>query len=101
MQSFEYQFEWDPVKARGNYNKHGITFERAASIFSDPQALTIFDETHSKYEERWITVGLDHGGVPVVVCHTFQHEQGHHKARVRIISARKATKKEIQQYKEI
>ncbi len=101
MQSFEYQMEWDPVKAHSNYTKHGITFERAASVFNDPRALSVFDETHSEYEERWITLGLDQGGVPVVVCHTFQHEQGHHKARVRIISARKATKKEIQQYKEI
>jgi uncharacterized DUF497 family protein len=100
-QPFEYQFEWDPVKARGNYNKHGITFERAASVFNDPRALSIPDEKHSEREERWIILGLDQGGVPVVVCHAFRYEEGHHKARVRIISARKATKKEVQQYKEI
>lgn len=99
--SFEHQFEWDSVKARFNYRKHGITFERAAAVFHDPRALSLFDEEHSSFEDRWITLGLDQGGVPVVVCHTFEHEEGHHKARVRIISARKATRREIQQYREV
>ncbi len=98
---FEYQFEWDPAKARSNYSKHGVTFERAAAVFNDPGALSMSDEKHSGREERWIILGLDQGGVPVVVCHAFRYEQGNRKARVRIISARKATKKEIQQYKEI
>ena len=98
---FEYQFEWDPAKARSNYSKHGVTFERAASVFNDSGALSLPDEKHSGREERWIILGLDQGGVPVVVCHTFRYDQGHRNARVRIISARKATKKEIQQYKEI
>ena len=100
-QPFEYQFEWDPAKARSNYSKHGVTFERAASVFNDSGALSLPDEKHSGREERWIILGLDQGGVPVVVCHTFRYEQGNRKARVRIISARKATKKEIHQYKEI
>ena len=75
-----------------------MTFERAASIFNDPKALSIFDGKHSEQEERWITLGLDQNGVPIVVSHTW-HEQGHFKVRVRIISDRKATRNEIQQYK--
>ena len=100
-QPSEYQFEWDPKKAEFNYKKHGVTFERAATVFNDPRALSLFDDRHSISEERWITLGLHQGGVPIVVCHTFRQEEGQHKARIRIISARKATKKEIQQYKEI
>lgn len=97
-QPLEYQFEWDPKKARFNYKKHGVTFERAATVFNDTRALSLFDEEHSFAEERWITLGLDQSGVSVVVCHTFRNKEGHHKARIRIISARKATRKEIQQY---
>ena len=98
-QSFEYHFEWDPAKARANYKKHSITFERATSVFNDSNALSIFDENHSFSEERWVTLGLDYSGVPIVICHTYQ-QRGEHDAFVRIISARKATKKEIQNYKE-
>ena len=49
---FQYQFEWDPVKARRNLKVHGITFERAATVFLDPQALSEFDEEHSHDEDR-------------------------------------------------
>jgi len=55
---FEYQFEWDPIKAHQNARKHGVTFERAATVFLDPQALSGFDEEHSQEEDRWITLGL-------------------------------------------
>ena len=58
-QFFEYQFEWDPVKAGINYKKHGISFERAAGVFKDPMAISIFDKDHSRFEERWVTLGLD------------------------------------------
>ena len=53
-----YNFEWDPQKARLNHKKHGIRFEEAATIFRDPKALTIFDPDHSKIEDRWITMGI-------------------------------------------
>jgi ribonuclease toxin BrnT of type II toxin-antitoxin system len=54
--AFQYQFEWwDPVKARQNAKKHRITFERGATIFLDPNVLSLFDEQHSRDEERWIT----------------------------------------------
>ena len=96
---FEYQFEWDFRKARTNLKQHGVAFERAATIFLDPRALSEFDLGHSKIENRWITMGLDQSGVLLVVCHTYREEK-ESSARIRIISARKATKNEIKQYKE-
>ena len=101
MHQWEYQFEWDPRKALSNHRKHGITFDRAASVFNDPGILSFFDEDHSFLEERWITLAMDETGIPLVVCHTFQFENERKKARVRIISARKATKRELQDYKEV
>ena len=94
------EFEWDPAKARLNYRKHGIAFERAAGVFNDPKALTIFDEEHSGAEDRWITLGMDNNDVPIVVHHTYRKRNGH-TAFIRIISARKATKTEIKQYGEV
>ena len=95
--AFQYQFEWDPAKARQNARKHRITFERGATVFLDPNALSLFDEQHSEDEERWVTLGLDHTGALLVICHTY-HEQTEISARVRLISARKATKNETKQY---
>ena len=95
---FEYQFEWDTQKARTNLKQHGVAFERAATIFWDRRALSEFDSEHSKIEDRWITMGLDHSGILLVVCHTYREER-EYSAPVRIISARKATKNEIEQYK--
>jgi len=68
---FHYHFEWDPRKARQNLKRHGVAFGRAATIFLDRSALSEFDETHSEAEERWITLGLDHTGVVLVVCTRF------------------------------
>jgi uncharacterized DUF497 family protein len=56
---FQYQFEWDAAKARQNARKHRVTFERGATIFSDQNALSLFDEEHSQDEDRWVTLGLD------------------------------------------
>ena len=53
-----YSFEWDTDKAKTNLMKHDVSFEDAASIFRDPKALTLFDDSHSEDEERWITIGL-------------------------------------------
>lgn len=83
--------EWDPAKAHANYKKHEIRFADAATVLSDPQALTIRDP-FSVTEERWITVGLDAlGRVPVVV-YAWRAENA------RLISARKATPRERDQY---
>lgn len=69
----QYNFEWDPAKAKENLNKHRVSFERAAEIFLDPFALSIFDDEHSAEEDRWITMGKDRNEVVLVVVHTF-HE---------------------------
>ncbi|MGB7949508.1 MAG: BrnT family toxin [Candidatus Binatia bacterium] len=95
--AFQYQFEWDPAKGRQNARKHRVTFERGATVFKDPNALSLFDEQHGDEEERWITLGLDETGALLVISHTFD-EEAENRARVRLISARKATKNEKKQY---
>lgn len=92
-----YNFEWDPNKARSNRTKHGVTFEEAATVFHDPRALTIYDPDHSITEDRWITLGISGSGRLLVVCHTFRDENKE-SASIRIFSSRKATKKEMKQY---
>lgn len=98
---FEHQFEWDPVKALRNAREHGVSFERAATVFLDPRAMSIFDDEHSEEEERWITLGLDRAGVLLVVSHTFRKENDDRReacAKIRLISARRADRKEAAQY---
>ena len=94
-----YNFEWDPEKARQNLQKHKVAFEKAAEVFLDPLAISIFDQGHSHSidEERWVTIGRDKGGMILVVVHTFVI-QGRDKRKIRIISTRKATRNEIKQY---
>jgi uncharacterized DUF497 family protein len=94
-----YEFDWDPVKARQNLQKHGVSFERAARIFLDPFAISIFDEKHTETEDRWITIGTEANEVLLVVVHAFRNVDTEN-ALVRVISARKATKEEVQQYHE-
>ena len=83
---FQYQFEWDPTKAQQNTRRHRVTFERAATVFLDPNALSVFDEQHSEDEERWVTLGLDRTGALLIVCHTFR-EETETSAMIRLISA--------------
>ncbi len=94
-----YYFDWDPNKAKANLSKHGIGFEQAASIFIDPKMISVFDSEHSEHEDRWATIGIDGNGILSVVVHTFQQVEAD-SCRVRIISARKATRKESKQYRE-
>ena len=68
----EYDFEWDVNKAIANKSKHGVSFEQASCVFLDPMALTVYDEAHSDYEERWNTLGLDAQGRLLVIAHTYQ-----------------------------
>jgi uncharacterized protein len=94
----QYNFEWDPVKAKHNAEKHGVTFERATEVFKDPMALTLYDEEHAYSEEdRWITLGQANGHHYLVVVHTFRSQQDD-TMTIRLISARPATKQEIKQY---
>lgn len=99
MPAFLYEFEWDPVKANANFSKHGLDFERAATVFLDPLAVTIPDEVHSEAEARWITLGKDAGGQYALVVHTFEWAADE-RARVRLISARRPTRAEIHDYEE-
>lgn len=97
---FHYYFEWDAPKAQANVRKHGIAFEQAATVFRDPLALSLYDEDHSQAEEdRWITLGQDEAGQLLVVIHTHETETAT-TARIRIISARPATKNEQRTYQE-
>ena len=92
-----YNFEWDPVKANSNLVKHKLSFERAAAIFLDPSAISLFDDEHSHEEDRWITLGVDKSGILIVASHMFRKIDAH-TCSIRIISARKATRKERLQY---
>ena len=87
------EFEWDTPKAAGNRNKHGVSFDEASDVFADAPIIA-FDDDHSADEERFIAVGVSTRNRVLVVSHTYRD------GRVRIISARAATKKEQQSYGE-
>jgi hypothetical protein len=87
-------YEWRAAKAKANLRKHGVSFDEAATVFLDPLALTFPDPSHSGGEEREITIGYTAGHWVVFVSHC---QRG---SRVRIISARKATRRERRQYEE-
>ena len=93
-----FAFDWDPVKEQANIRKHRQAFRQAATIFRDPNQLSIYDDEHSQEEDRWITIGLHSAGVLRVVIHTFR-QVGEDLCQIRIISARKATTSEVEQYR--
>jgi hypothetical protein len=95
----KFYFEWDPQKANSNKVKHNVTFERAATVFTDSRAVSIYDNEHSGDEDRWMTLGLASTGVLMVVNHTYK-KVDESTATIRIISSRKATKNEEKQYME-
>jgi uncharacterized DUF497 family protein len=84
------RFEWDSTKAAANKRKHGVSFEEAQSVFYDEFAVQFFDDDHSSDEERFLLLGMSSGAKLVLVCHC-EREAG---KVIRIISARKATKRE-------
>lgn len=88
------EFEWDEAKAAINERKHGVSFEEAKSVFYDEFARVIADETPQ--EERFVILGMSQSLRMLVVVHCYRSEV----AKIRIISARKATKKEQKQYEE-
>jgi hypothetical protein len=87
-------YEWDPAKAEENAKKHRVKFEEAASVFLDPRALTFWDPDHSEGEDREITIGRSAQKRVLFVAHTAR------AGRVRIINARRATRRERRQYEE-
>jgi uncharacterized DUF497 family protein len=88
------QFEWDARKDAQNREKHGVSFEEAATAFADPRSLTVPDPEHSLEEDRFVLLGLSYRGRLLVVVHT---ERGDN---LRIITARRATRRERRQYGE-
>ncbi|WP_456408920.1 BrnT family toxin [Caldithrix abyssi] len=87
-------FEWDKEKEKANLKKHKVSFVEASTAFKDPFSLTIYDPMHSIDEDRFVLLGKSYKGRLIVVVHTERND------RIRIISARKATKKEKAQYEE-
>jgi uncharacterized DUF497 family protein len=88
-------FEWDEAKNLSNQKKHGISFEDAARVFGDPLMVLFPDET-TEGEERWRALGQVGGVAVIMVAHTYRNRDGHEK--IRIISARMATRHERQAY---
>lgn len=89
------QFEWDEQKAIQNEQKHHVTFSEATSVFYDPGAKLIHDPDHSDSEDRFVILGISQKLHLLVVCHCYRLEND----IVRIISARQATKKEMNYYR--
>ena len=87
-------FEWDSHKAEANLRRHGVSFEEAQTVFTDPLSITLADPDHSEDEERFIDIGMSDNRRVLVVVYT---ERGQ---RIRLISARQATSAERKQYEE-
>lgn len=87
-------YDWDSGKSQANRRKHGVSFEEAASVFQDAEALTFDDPDHSGQEPREITIGMSTRDRVLFLSHCDRGD------RIRIISARKATSKERKQYAE-
>lgn len=84
-------FEFDPAKAHSNLRKHGVSFAHAEQALRDPMAITI-EDPDTVGEQRFVTLGMDALGRVIVVVHTQRGEQ------TRLISARKASRGEAEQY---
>ncbi len=90
------RFDWDEGKNRRNRTKHGVWFEEAQSVFNDPHGRLFYDPEHSVAEDRFILLGVSSAGRTLVVVHCYRDSD----SLIRIISARKATKKEVRFYEE-
>lgn len=88
------EFEWNPDKAELNIEKHGVSFQEATTVFNDSLSVTFPDPDHSIGESRYVIIGISRFGQLLVVAHTDRRE------KVRIISARKATRQEKRFYEE-
>jgi len=88
-------FEWDEDKNQGNQKKHGISFEEAETVFYDDNAVQFWDDNHSKMEDRFLMLGRSSKMRILLIVHCFREKE----SIIRIISARKATPKEIQEYR--
>ena len=87
-------FEWDAEKADLSLRKHGVSFQEATSVFGNPLSATYDDPDHSEDEQRYVTIGTAKVGRLLIVSHTDRGD------KVRIISAREATRRERIRYEE-
>jgi uncharacterized protein len=85
-------FEWDDLKAKANWNAHGVSFELARTVFRDPFAIERLDDRQDYGEQRFIIIGMAEGEVILFVAYTERQD------RIRIISARRATQHEQDDY---
>ena len=90
----EIKFSWDARKDKQNLQKHKVSFEEAATVFYDENAIEFFDPDHSKNEDRFLMLGISWRLRVLVVCYCLRKKV----SQIRIISARKATKKEEKYY---
>lgn len=88
-------FDWNEAKNKANVRKHGVSFEEARSVFFDENALLIADPDHSENEDRFVLLGLSAKLRLLLVCHCFEADDG----LIRVISSRKATRKEMSLYR--
>ena len=88
------KFEWDHNKAASNFSKHGVSFNQAKTVFNDPFYIDFFDPDHSYNEYRYIIIGQSSKNRLLLVSYT------EHDERVRLISAREATRRERKDYEE-
>lgn len=93
-------FEWDENKNKENIKKHGVSFQDAQEVFDDPFHLSLLDKRFDYFDERWITIGITKGQQIVVVGHLYYFDERGEEI-VRIITARKGTKKERENYENI
>ena len=90
----EIQFEWDEAKNATNIKKHGVSFDEAQTVFLDENAIRYFDPDHSQDEDRFIMLGMSFKLRVLVVCHCYRLSD----SVIRLISARRANKKESLDY---
>jgi len=95
----QFEFEWNEVKAAANALKHGVSFDLARTIFNDPFLVTVADLEHSEAEERWFSIGRAANGSLLSVAYLWSEVES--ATKIRVISARKATRTEIRQYEEV
>jgi uncharacterized DUF497 family protein len=95
------RFEWDPAKAAANFRKHGVSFDLATRAFADPFSLSEQDRIEGE-EYRWQLLGMVEGSVLLLVAHAAweKDEDGKSVEIIRIISARKADRKERRRYEQ-
>ncbi|MBI4822878.1 MAG: BrnT family toxin [Nitrospirae bacterium] len=93
-------FEWGEGKNKINIKKHRVSFEWAKEIFDDPLHISVLDKRFDYFEERWVTLGSTKSGIILVVGHMYYLTEEAEEV-IKVITARKATKKEREQYEKI